>query len=384
MIKPANNRIPWWEPQIGREEYDLVTEVLDSNFLNDGEFTTRFERQLAEMLGIKHVVAVSNGTTALFGALAGLGIGSGDEVLVPDVTFIATANAVSLTGARPILVDVDGRTLTIDVKAAGRAVTSRTRAIIPVHISGRSAEMSGIMNLAKKHQLYVIEDAAEALLSKNDGQYLGTWGDAGCFSFSPNKTIMCGQGGAVVTNDDQLHSRLREIKDQGRPVRGTGGNDVHESIGYNFKLTNLQAAVGLAQLNLLEARVEKLKQLYRWYRERLSDVEGIAWPGFDLTRGESPQWVDILLDERNALFQYLAERNIDSRCYWYPLHTQKPYRLPDDNFVNSSRQAPRAIWLPSAFTLSENNIDTVCRTIREFMTNRCETTTFCQHSGATS
>ena len=384
MIKPANDRIPWWEPQIGSEEYDLVTEVLDSNFLNDGDFTTRFERQLAGLLGVKHAVAVSNGTTALFAALAGLGIGAGDEVLVPDVTFIATANAVSLTGARPVLVDVDQRALTIDVEAARRAVTSRTRAIIPVHVSGRGADMSSIMNLAKEHQLYVVEDAAEALLSKQDGQCLGTFGDAGCFSFSPNKTIMCGQGGTVITNNDQLHARLREIKDQGRPVRGTGGNDVHVSIGYNFKLTNLQAAVGLAQLNLLEERVEKLKQIYRWYREKLNDVESIAWPGFDIARGESPQWVDILLDERDSLFQYLAERNIDSRCYWYPLHTQKPYQLPDDRFVNSSREVPRAMWLPSAFTLTEDDIDTVCRTIREFRTHRRQATNICQHSGATS
>jgi len=384
MIKPAYNRIPWWEPQIGPEEYNLVTEVLDSNFLNDGDFTTQFERQLGEMLGIKHVVAVSNGTTALFAALAGLGIGPGDEVLVPDVTFIATANAVSLTGARPILVDVDERTLTIDVAAARRAITSRTKAIIPVHVSGRGADMSGIMNLTQKHQLYLVEDAAEALLSQRDGRCLGTMGNAGCFSFSPNKTVMCGQGGAVVTNDDKLHARLREIKDQGRPVRGTGGNDVHESIGYNFKLTNLQTAVGLAQLNVLAERVKKLKQIYRWYRTKLSDVEGIEWPGFDIAQGETPQWIDILLDERDALFQYLTERNIDSRCYWYPLHTQKPYRLPDDNFPHSTRQIPRAIWLPSAFTLSEDDVDTVCRTIREFMINRQETTSLCQPSGVTS
>ena len=384
MIKPVNDRIPWWEPQIGREEYDLVKEVLDSNFLNDGEFTSRFERQLAQKLGVKHVVAVSNGTTALFAALAGLGLGPGDEVLAPDVTFIATANAVSLTGARPVLVDVDEKRLTIDVEAARRALTRRTRAIIPVHVSGRGADMSGILNLAREHQLYVIEDAAEALLSRQNGVCLGTMGAAGCFSFSPNKTVMCGQGGAAVTNNDQLNVRMREIKDQGRPVRGTGGNDIHESIGYNFKLTNLQAAVGLAQLDQLENRVKKLKQIYRWYRAKLNDIEGIDWPGFDLARGESPQWVDILLDERDALFQYLAGRNIDCRCYWHPLHTQKPYRLPDDKFVNSTRQAPRALWLPSAFTLSEDDIDTVCRTVREFRDNRRKKSNICQPSGAIS
>ncbi|KPK74337.1 MAG: hypothetical protein AMJ79_14410, partial [Phycisphaerae bacterium SM23_30] len=316
-------KIPWWEPQVGGEEYDLLREVLDSNFLNDGDFTARFERELSRRLGCKYVVALCNGTMALFASLAGLGIGAGDEVIVPDITFIATANAVTLTGARPVLVDVDAKTLTIESAAAARAITSRTRAVIAVHVSGRAVEMDGILELADKHGLYVIEDAAEALLSQRQGRCLGTLGAAGCFSFSPNKTIMCGQGGAAATDDEQLHRRLREIKDQGRPVRGTGGDDIHDGIGFNFKLTNLQAAVGLGQLNLLEGRLKKLKQVYKSYREKLGEVEGVTFLGFDIDGGESPQWVDVLVEEPDELCQYLGGRGIECRRFWRPLHTQK-------------------------------------------------------------
>ena len=182
------------------------------------------------------------------GNLSGTGgnrSGVGDEVIVPDVTFIATANAVTLTGASPVLVDIDPRTLTLDPQRTERAITTRTKAIVPVHVSGRAADLGAIMDIAQRHGLLVVEDAAEAFLSKHDGKCLGTFGIAGCFSLSPNKTVTTGQGGLVVTDDDRLHVRLRELKDQGRPVRGTGGDDAHDSVGFNFKFTNLQAAIGL-------------------------------------------------------------------------------------------------------------------------------------------
>ncbi|SVB90055.1 uncharacterized protein METZ01_LOCUS242909, partial [marine metagenome] len=178
-------------------------------------------------VGATYAVGVTNGTSALFLALAALGIGHGDEVVVPDLTFIATANAVTLTGATPVLVDIDPATLTISPEAFEKAITAHTRAVIPVHISGRSADLPAIVAIAKEHGLAVVEDAAEAFASFHDGRALGTIGIAGCLSFSPNKTIMTGQGGMVLTDDEGLHLRLRELKDQGRPVRGTGGDDPH-------------------------------------------------------------------------------------------------------------------------------------------------------------
>jgi perosamine synthetase len=362
-----DRRIDFWVPQFGPEEKALVADVIDSGFLNDGDVTSRFERQIAELLGCKHVIATTSGTAAIFLALASAGIEAGDEVLVPDVTFIATANAVSLTGAKPVLVDVDPANLNLDPAAAERAITPRTKAIVPVHVSGRAADISAILEIAKRHGLVVIEDAAEAFLSKHRGKCLGTFGTAGCFSLSPNKTITTGQGGLIATNDDQLHVRLRELKDQGRPARGTGGDDTHNSIGYNFKFTNLQAAIGLAQLKDLPRRVDRMRSIHRGYRDGLLGVGGISVIPFHVEQGELPQWTDVLVDQRDALYDHLVSQGIRGRRYWHPIHTQAPYRMPSQQFPNSSKQIPHALWLPSAFTLSDDDIAAVCAEIQSFV-----------------
>lgn len=362
-----DRRLDFWVPQFGPEEKALVADVIDSGFLNDGEVTTRFEGQVADLIGCKHVVATTSGTAAIFLALAGVGIGAGDEVLVPDVTFIATANAVSLTGAKPVLVDIDPQTLNLDPASAERAITPRTKAIVPVHVSGRAADISAILKIAKRHGLLVIEDAAEAFLSKHRGKCLGTFGSAGCFSLSPNKTITTGQGGLIATDDDQLHVRLRELKDQGRPVRGTGGDDNHNSLGYNFKFTNMQAAIGLAQLKDLPRRVERMRSIYRGYRDSLRGVEGISVIPFNVEQGELPQWTDVLVDQRDALYDHLVSHGIRGRRYWHPIHTQAPYRMPGQQFPNSSKQVPHAMWLPSAFTLSDEDVAVVCAEIQSFL-----------------
>jgi perosamine synthetase len=363
-------KLEFWTPQFGAEEKALLAGVIDSGFLNDGEVTTRFERQMAELLGCKHVVATTSGTAAIFLALAGIGVGAGDEVIVPDATFIATANAVTLTGAKPVLVDIDPLRLTLDPQSVERAVTTRTKAIVPVHVSGRAADLAAIMDIAARHRLSVVEDAAEALLSRHLGKCLGTFGIAGCFSLSPNKTITTGQGGLVATDDDRLHVRLRELKDQGRPVRGTGGDDLHNSIGYNFKFTNLQAAVGLAQLKDVPLRLVRMKSINRGYAEGLRGVSGISVLPFCMEEGAVPQWTDVLVDCCEELYGHLAERGIRGRRFWHPLHTQAPYRLPGDQFPNSTKQIPHAMWLPSAFTLTDADIMGICREIRGFLEQR--------------
>jgi len=362
-----NPKIQWWAPEIGEKEYDLVRKVLQSNYVNEGEVTELFEKRLATLLGTKHAVATTSGTSAIFLALAGLGVGTGDEVVVPDVTFIATANAVTMTGARPILVDVDPATLNMDPEALLRAITPRTKAVVPVHVSGRAADLGSILEIAQQHGLYVVEDAAEAFMSKLDDKCLGTFGVVGCFSFSPNKTITTGQGGLVVTDDDKLNRRLRELKDQGRPVRGTGGDDTHDSIGYNFKFTNLQAAVGLGQLHYLDARLARMQDIYRCYARGLSGIDGISLIGFQLKRGESPQWTDAFVNRRDELDRFLAKNGIHCRRFWFPIHTQTPYRLPDAAFPNSTRMTRKALWLPSAFTLSGEDIAVVCQHVQRFL-----------------
>ena len=364
--------IDFWVPQFGSEEKTRLAEVIDSGYLNDGEVTTRFERQIAELLGCKHVVATTSGTSAIFLALAGAGIKAGDEVLVPDVTFIATANAVSLAGATPVLVDVDPHTLNMDPVAAERAITSKTKAIVPVHVSGRAADLASLGEIAKRHGLALIEDAAEALLSKYRGKYLGTIGMAGCFSLSPNKTITTGQGGLIATNDDRLHVRLRELKDQGRPVKGTGGDDTHQSLGFNFKFTNLQAAIGLAQLKELPRRADRMRSIYKGYRDGLQGVAGISVIPFNVDEGELPQWTDVLVEQRDVLYEHLASRGMRGRRFWHAIHTQAPYLRNSQDFPNSARQVPHAMWLPSAFTLSDEDVASVCREVGSFVKTQQE------------
>jgi perosamine synthetase len=329
--------------------------------------TERFERAIAERVGCKHAVAVTSGTTAIFLALVAAGIRAGDEVVVPDVTFIATANAVRLAGATPVLADVDERTLALDPAAFERSITPRTRAVVPVHVSGRAADMAAIAAVARKHDIVVVEDAAEAFVSRIDGRALGTIGLAGCLSFSPNKSITTGQGGAVLTDDDALAARLRALKDQGRPVKGTGGDDVHPTTGFNFKFTNLQAAIGLAQLRALDERLERQRRIYSVYAAALKGARGIRLPGFDLARGETPLWTDAVVDRRDELDRWLGERGMGCRRFWFPIHTQAPYRGDDADFPIATRVAPKAMWLPSAFTISDDDVALVCESIVSFL-----------------
>jgi perosamine synthetase len=363
----VHRKIIWWQPQLGSSENARVRDVLDSNYLNEGSVTQEFENELAKLLKVNHIVTTTSGTTALFLALKAMGIGPGDEVLVPDLTFIATANAVTMSGATPILVDIDPKTLNICLQSARSALTARTRAIMPVHVSGRAADMSAICKIAQENNLSVIEDAAEALLSMHEGKLLGTIGNMGCFSLSPNKTITTGQGGFIATNDSSLNMKLRQLKDQGRPARGTGGDDIHPALGFNFKFTNLQAAVGLGQLELLDQRVKHLRGTYVQYQKRLANVPGITILPFKTDAGETPQWVDAVAENRDQLCSFLDGKNIGYRKFWHPLHTQTPYRLPDSDFPNSTKSSAAALWLPSCFDVQEADIEYVCETIAAFM-----------------
>lgn len=362
-----HKRIPWWEPRIGSTaEREYIKKVFADNYANEGKLTTQFEEKIASALGVKHAVATTSGTNAIFLALKASGIGHGDEVIVPDATFIATANAVTLSGGKPVLVDIDPKTLNISVAAIKKAITKKTKAIVPVHVTGRGADMEKILAIAKKHKLIVIEDAAEAFFSKYKKKYLGTWGDAGCFSFSAAKTITTGQGGMIVTNNTELYEKLKPLKDQGRPIRGTGGDDAHNTIGFNFKYTDLQAAVGLGQFDLVTKRTDRMKRTYTMYKKDLKGIPGFSIIDIDLAQGGVPQWVDALVERRDELDKYLNSFNIDCRRYWKPIHQQKAYPLSDTNFPNSTKYLPKALWLPSAFTLTDKDVETVIGHVKDF------------------
>jgi perosamine synthetase len=361
-----SGRIAWWQPELGEEEVARVIAVVRSNYINDGDVTDQFAQTVAELSGAQFGVGVTSGTAAIYLSLMARGVRQGDEVIVPDLTFIATANAVTMTGATPVLVDIDPTTLNIDVKALEAAITSRTKAVVPVHVSGRAADIQKIVELATKRGMAVVEDAAEGFCSRSNNRCLGTFGDAGCFSFSPAKMITTGQGGVIVTDNEEMFHRLRELKDQGRPVRGTGGADIHDSLGFNFKLTNLQAAVGLAQLEKLSQRMERVRRTYSIYRDELSGTNGIRILPFKIEAGEQPQWVDALAERRDKLDDFLAKNGAGCRRFWFPLHTQKPYLRDEKDFPNATRLAKNAIWLPSAFQMTDDDVRSVCRLITRF------------------
>lgn len=360
-------KIPWWEPKVGTKEKILIEKVFKSNFLNDGDYTAEFEKKVAALVGSKYAIGVTSGTIAMFLSLKALGVGNGDEVIVPDMTFIATANAAQMCGAKVVLVDVDPETLTISIEGIKKALTKKTKVIMPVHVSGRAADMENILKIADQNNIFVVEDAAEGFMSKHNGKYLGTFGHLGCFSFSPPKIITMGQGGIILTDDDDIYKNLRMLKDQGRPVRGTGGNDIHEVVGYNFKLTNLQAAVGLGQLTYLKKRMERMSKINFLYRKYLKDAKGIKIFDVNLSGGELPLWTDALVEKRDKLDDFLKEKGIDCRRFWFPIHSQKPYKLSDKLYPNSTKLSPQSLWLPSAFTLTDNDIKYVCTQIISFL-----------------
>lgn len=362
--------IKWWATEMGAEEEQLVQSVLRTHYVNEGDTTSIFESKLQEILNCPHIIATTSGTAALYLGARALGIGPGDEVIVPDVTFIATANAIQMTGAKVVLADVDEKTLLLSPKTVEKLITPRTKAIVPVHISGRCAPLSDLQTLASKHRLLILEDAAEAFGSFHNEKSLGTIGDIGVFSFSANKVITMGQGGVVATRSSEIARQVRMLKDQGRPTKGTGGDDIHNIAGFNSKLTNLQAAVGLGQLTRLQTRWNRLRKNHEIYLNELAHLSDIQILPFDLKAGHQPLWTDILLDHRDRLDAYLARNGFECRRYWHPIHRQKPYLCTDDAFPVSTKNAPRALWLPSSFLLTDDMVVRICKLIKEFYEKR--------------
>ncbi len=359
-LKQLNQMEPW----IGEEERKAVNAYMESGgWLTEFQKTREFEGMIASYTGSKHASVVSNGTVSLVIALMGMGLGRDDEVIVPDYTMIASPNAVVLAGGKPVMVDIDPATLCLDPKLTEKAITPRTKAIMLVSINGRCPGINEIVTLAKSSNIYLLEDAAQSLGSRYQGKHLGTFGEIGSFSFSFPKVITTGQGGALVTGDEALYSRIFRIKDFGR---SRGGVDYHEMMGLNAKFTDLQAVVGIEQMKKLPWRAERKKQMYRLYRELLEGVKQVSFVPTDL-EGCSPWFIDILVEgkgEREKLAAFLNENKIGTRPFYPAIHTQPPYSWVKGNFPASMSISERGLWLPSSSFLSDDDIERVCRTIR--------------------
>ena len=352
------------EPWIGEEEKHAIMEYLDSGgWLTEFKKTREFERMIANYVGSKHASVVNNGTVSLVIALMALGIRSGDEVIVPDYTMIASANAVILAGAKPALVDIDRANFCLDLDLVEEAITPRTKAIMLVTINGRYPEMEKFVEFANDHDLFLIEDAAQSLGSRYNEKHLGTFGVVGSFSFSAPKVITTGQGGALVTDNEEIYQKILKIKDFGRVY---GGVDYHETMGYNFKFTDLQAVIGIEQMRKLDWRIKRKKEMYKLYKDLLEDVEEIEFIDTNL-KGTSPWFIDILIEkgekERDKLASFLDERGIGTRPFYPAIHTQPPYSWVKGDFKIAEYISKRGLWLPSSSFLSDDDIKRICKEI---------------------
>lgn len=337
------------QPSITELEINAVDQVMRSGWVTQGKKVREFEAQLSNLLRVPYAFACSSGTAALHLALLGVGVGEGDEVLVPDLTYVATANAVRYVGATPILVDVDPDTWLIDLKQAERKISSRTRAILPVHLYGIPCDLSAIAALASEHKLKVVEDAAEALSGRWRDVPCGAGGDAGIFSFYGNKVITTGEGGAVVCWDHDVAKKVFSLRGQ---AVSPGVRYYHTEVGYNYRMTDIQAAMGVAQLSRLPSMLADRFGVYRSYTQALSkyfDSIGSCPSAYNWQDRWITPWLYTFQHgkTRDALTWQLLHRGVETRPVFVPLHRLPMYEGLDRDFPVSSRLSEEGISLPT-------------------------------------
>ena len=366
--------VPQFAPFIGHEEFLAMEDCFTNNWITEGPKAEEFVHKLKAMLGVRFASLASNGTLALYLALRALGIKRGDEVIVPDFTFIAAANAVEMAGAIPIFVDVREGTLQIDISKCERLLTSKTTAIMPVPVLGSTPDYNEVMAFARSHQLLVIEDACESLGVTFKGKSAGTFGDAGCFSFFADKTVTTGEGGLVVTDREDVYERLRRLRNQGRINRGSF---IHPEIGYNFRMTDFQCAIGLVQLGKFPQIVQRKREIVDRYTERLGNIRQVRQTEIEPGSTYIPFRVTLLAERAHELMEFLTTNGVQTRSLFYPLHKQacfeglKQYfhptlKLEDSQFPIATHAYNHGVCLPSFVALTPEQIDYVCDQIEAF------------------
>lgn len=357
---------PVSQPSIGALEEANVLDAIRSGWVSSlGRYVTEFEERFAAFCDVEHAVSCSNGTVAIHLALHAMGIGRGDEVIVPDLSFIATANAVLMSGATPIFCDIDRETLCIDPEAMAAGISNRTKAVMPVHLYGHPANMPAIRAVADRHGLKVIEDAAEAHGAEVNGQRVGSFGDCATFSFYANKNLTTGEGGMITTNDADLATRCRALRDHSMsPARRYW----HEEPGFNYRITNLQAAIGCAQLDRAPELLGARREIFSLYEELLRPVEGVR-SNRTASWATSSYWMvctefeGIGEAKRDAVMLDLKERGVDTRPYFYPM-SRMPY-FADAATPVAHAVAPTGINLPTYLGLTRDDIGYICEQITQ-------------------
>ncbi|HTL83228.1 MAG TPA: aminotransferase class I/II-fold pyridoxal phosphate-dependent enzyme [Bacteroidia bacterium] len=358
------HRIPVMTPQLSGNELKYVTECVTTGWISSqGSYVKRFEKEFSEYCGVKYGVAVSNGTVAIHLALAALGIGEGDEVIVPDLTFAASINGVIYTGATPVIADVDPETWTLSPKEVERLITPRTKAIMPVHLYGHPCHMDELMAIAKKHKLFVVEDCAEALGAKYKGKHVGGFGDAATFSFFGNKTITTGEGGMVLFNDEAVANKAMVLRDHGMSKQKRYWHDL---VGFNYRMTNIQAAIGVAQLERLDEFVQAKRNMAAVYNKGLQQHK--------ITLPPEKEWAfngywlyTCIIDPKNGVsrdefIDKLMKNGVETRPVFYPLHEMPPYLkyvLDGQKFPATDHISRNGLSLPSSVTITAEEQQTI-------------------------
>lgn len=358
--------IPVYQPHFTGREKEYVNQCLDSSWISSkGEFIARFEKGFAEYTGAAHATTVCNGTVAIHLALEAIGVGPGDEVIVPTLTYIASVNTIIQTGAKPIFVESLEDTWQVDPADVRRKITPKTKAVMAVHLYGQACEMDELLLICREHGLLLIEDCAEAFGTLYKGKHVGTFGDIATFSFFGNKTITTGEGGMVIAKEKATIERAFHLKNQGV---SQNREYWHDSVAYNYRMTNICAAIGLAQLENADVVLAKKRQIADWYRAGLA--------GLSLkTHDEQPDTVhsfwmcSVLLDNaevRPALREHLKKAGIETRPLFYPSHTL-PHCATEETFPVAESLSARGINLPSYPDLTESQVSEICTEIRNFL-----------------
>ncbi|NTU69705.1 DegT/DnrJ/EryC1/StrS family aminotransferase [bacterium] len=357
--------IPVYKPSIGKKELEYVTDAVKSTWISSrGKYLDRFEKDFAKFCGAKYSVATCNGTVSIHLALEALGIGKGDEVIVPTFTYIASVNSITYTGAKPVFVESDKNNWNIDVNDIEKKITKKTKAIMVVHLYGHPSEMGPILKIAKKHNIYVVEDAAESHGALYKGKKVGAIGDIGSFSFFGNKTITTGEGGMIVTNSKKLADKARHLRGQGVSLKK---NYWHDVVGYNYRMTNIAAAIGVAQLERINSIIKRKREIAKLYFQELKDVKELVLQR-EMPWAKSVFWMVSILapkGKRDSLMKYLAKNGVDSRPFFYPAHIMPPYKQ-NKKYSVAEDIASRGINLPSYPELTDNEIVKIANTIKRF------------------
>lgn len=366
----SNRIIPVCEPTLNGNEAKYVMDCLESNWISSaGKYIPLFEEEFAVECDCKYGISCANGTIALHLALAALGLEADDEVILPTFTMIASINTVAYTGATPVLIDSEACTWNMNVEQLADKITSKTRVIMPVHIYGHPVDMDPVMELAEKHGIFVLEDAAEAHGATYKGRRTGGLGHAGCFSFYANKVITTGEGGMITTNDEALADLTRNLRDH---AFSSERHFWHKYVGFNYRMTNLQAAVGLAQVEQLATFVASRRRNAALYTALLKDIPGLVTPP-EAGYAKNVFWMYSLLVEdefgmnRDQLRAYLAKRGIETRTFFIPMHLQPIYhdKFKGQSYPVSEMLCQRGCYLPSASSLTEAQIHHIVDIIRE-------------------